>query len=160
MSLLHCELLLGWAYEQGGRVVFSCIIKEIKGDLEQQCYNEACGQRLRLYLTWKCQTVVDLQNELSYFLLFLFSFSPIPCCPPQLPSVPQAWGCLCGGFTVVIISHIRTKALGPVAIEGLCWNTRHKLRSFFQHLPSVLCSCQRVPGSDEETKGEQGRIRQ
>lgn len=80
-------------------MVFSCIIKEIKGDLEQQCYNEACGQRLRSYLTWKCQTVVDLQNELSYFLLFLFSFSPIPCCPPQLPSVPQAWGCLCGGFS-------------------------------------------------------------
>lgn len=64
-------------------MVFSCIIKGIKADLEQQCYNEACGQRLCLCLAWKCQTVFDLQNKLSSFLLFffkiLFSF---PCSPP------------------------------------------------------------------------------
>lgn len=79
-------------------MVFSCIIKEIKGDLEQQCYNEACGQRLRSYLTWKCQTVVDLQNELSYFLLFLFSFSPIPCCPVPAPLCPSGMGLSLWGF--------------------------------------------------------------
>lgn len=70
-------------------MVFSCIIKGIKGDLEQQCYNEACGQRLRLYLTWKCQTVVDLQNEFPSFLVFflLLFLADLS----QLPSVPQTW---------------------------------------------------------------------
>lgn len=53
-------------------MVFPCIIKGIKGDLEQQCYNEACGQRLHFYLTWKCQTVFDLQNKLPSFLLSVF----------------------------------------------------------------------------------------
>lgn len=70
-------------------MVFSCIIKGIKGDLEQQCYNEACGQRLHLCLTWKCQTVVALQNEFPSFLIF---FLPLFLADPsQLPSVPQAW---------------------------------------------------------------------
>lgn len=60
-------------------MVFPCIIKGIKGDLEQQCYNEACGQRLHFYLTWKCQTVFDLQNKLSSFLLsFLFYYIEKP----------------------------------------------------------------------------------
>lgn len=141
-------------------MVFSCIIKEIKGDLEQQCYNEACGQRFCSYLTWKCQTVVDLQNELFLFPLISFFFFPYSLLSCPSSSLSLRHGAVSVGVSVVIISHIRTKALGPVAIEGLCWNTRHKLRSFFQHLPSVLCSCQRVPGSDEEMKGEQGRIRQ
>lgn len=55
-------------------MVFPCIIKGIKGDLEQQCYNEACGQRLHFYLTWKCQTVFDLQNKPPSFLLSFFFF--------------------------------------------------------------------------------------
>lgn len=71
-------------------MVFSCIIKGIKGDLEQQCYNEACGQRLRLYLTWKCQTVLDLHNKLPSLLFFeiLFSF---PCSLLTCPCSPLTY---------------------------------------------------------------------
>lgn len=61
-------------------MVFSCIIKGIKADLEQQCYNEACGQRLHLCLAWKCQTVFDLQNKLSSFLFFFFFNTFLPSC--------------------------------------------------------------------------------
>lgn len=65
-------------------MVFSCIIKGIKADLEQQCYNEACGQRLRLCLAWKCQTVFDLQNNLPSFLLFFFFKYFFPSRVPRL----------------------------------------------------------------------------
>lgn len=79
-------------------MVFSCIIKEIKGDLEQQCYNEACGQRLRSYLTWKCQTVVDLQNELFLFPLISFFFFPYSLLSSPAPLCPSGMGLSLWGF--------------------------------------------------------------
>lgn len=150
MSLLHREPLLGWAYEQGGRVVFPCIIKGIKGDLEQQCYNEACGQRLHFYLTWKCQTVFDLQNKLPSFLLSFFliyrknhifiyfscSLLTCPCSPLSLEH-----GVVSEEESQWFLFHTGTAALSSVAIQG--GTSRHELRSLFQHASCSLCFCQR-----------------
>lgn len=104
-------------------MVFSCIIKGIKGDLEQQCYNEACRQRLRLCLTWKCQTGFDLQNKLPSFLLFFncfsFSYSLLTCpCSP----LSQDQGVVAEEDSQRFSFHTGTATLSPVAIQGLCWN--------------------------------------
>lgn len=60
---------------------------------------------------------------------------------------------------MVIISHIRTKAIGPVALEGLCWSNQTQTEKPFPASPIYFVP---VTGNQmnqmKRWKGEQGRI--